>query len=82
MRAQSRLPHRQQVQQHLPHDLLLQGELGLKDANKPSKLFSQGHYPVVEYLLNTGADPNAKVTSTESFPLSTDFPRDLINLVL
>ena len=30
MRAQGRLPHRQQVQQHLSHDLLLQGELGLK----------------------------------------------------
>ena len=25
---------------------------------------AQGHYPVVEYLLNTGADPNAKVKDT------------------
>ena len=78
VRAQGRLPHRQQVQQYLPHDLLLQGELGLKDANKPSKRFSQGHYPVVEYLLNTGADPNAKVTSKESFSLSMDSPLQIM----
>ena len=28
-------------------------------------LHPQGHYSVVEYLLNTGADPNAKVTSID-----------------
>ena len=42
------------------------------------KPFSQGHYPVVEYLLNTGADPNAKVTSTESFPLYMDSPLQIL----
>ena len=51
---------------------------GLRDANKPSKRFSQGHYPVVEYLLNTGADPNAKVTSNESFSLSMDSPLQIM----